>query len=155
MHAYDLIYLGRSRFHLHHDANTMYFRVLRGGRYIGAYAGAVSGPDMTSIGPTPTREFWAALAHATTRAVGVRLMGSIRSDQELHCAQTIWIKAADIKPHMAADLPLPREDEIYTSFTFDEDPWLSEVPEGPPPALLGATTRIGLKAAAAGTDLEN
>jgi hypothetical protein len=150
MHPYDLIYLGRTRFHLHCDATAMYFRVLRAGRYIGAYAGAVAGPDMTSVGPKPSRALWAALAHVTSRGIGVRLMGSIRSEQELHCAETIWIKAADLRAHLGKELTLPVEDEIYTSFTFDEDPWPTE-DSGPTPALSGTSTRIGLKAASAGT----
>jgi len=46
MQPFEVTYLGRSRFHKHQDATAMYFRVTRAGRYIGAYAGAVAGPDM-------------------------------------------------------------------------------------------------------------
>ncbi len=152
MDAFEIIYLGRSRFHRHQDATAMYFRVLRGGRYVGAYAGAVAGPDLVSLG-RQGKPFWAALAHATARAIGVRLVGNIRNGSDLHEADTIWLKAADLRSHMGKDLPLPREDEVFRTLELDEDP-LAPGPGGTGTRILSAgSTSISLKAAAvAGSD---
>jgi len=149
MNPFEVIYLGRSRFHRDQDATTMYFRVLRGGRYMGAYAGAVSGPDMESLEGAMSKQFWAALAHATTRAIGVRLMGGIRTENELHTAETIWIRAPELKTHMDELLPLPGEDEVFETFTFDDDPLAEPTDTGE--ARIGSvpTARLGLKAVAA------
>lgn len=147
MADFDVIYLGRTRFHRHHDATTMYFRVLQNGRYVGAYAGAVAGPDMAAIGPRPTKAFWAALAHATTRAIGVRLMGSIRTEATLHAAETIWLKVTDLRPHLGEALPLPAEDEVFTKFAFSDDPFADDEDHSHH-VIAGASSRVGLRAAA-------
>ena len=59
------------------------------------------------------KPFWAALAHATARAIGVRLLGNVRNSVELHAADTIWLKATDLRPHLGTDLPLPSENAVF------------------------------------------
>lgn len=154
MGAFEIIYLGRSRFHHHQDATAMYFRVLRGGRYMGAFAGAVAGPDLVALGTRQGKPFWAALAHVSARAIGVRLLSGIRTTPDLHQADTIWLKAADLRPHLSLDhdLPLPREDEVFRSFELEEDP-LAPNPDAHRTRILSTgSTSISLKAAALAGD---
>lgn len=148
MNPFEVIYLGRSRFHRDQDATAMYFRVMRGGCYVGAYAGAVNGLDMEALHIRPSKPFWAALAHASTRSIGVRLMGAHRTEGALHTAETIWIKPTDLAPHLDEDLPLPVEDEVFRTFAFDEDP-LAPPPGAPEPRIVSVgSTQLGLKPAA-------
>ena len=42
--AFELTYLGRTRFHDGDDAVALYFRVLRNGQYLSTYAGAMAEP---------------------------------------------------------------------------------------------------------------
>ena len=150
MQPFEIIYLGRTRFHHDQDAAAMYFRVLRAGRYVGAYAGAVSGPDMSSMEARPTKQFWAALAHCTAGSIGVRLLSGVRTTPDPHTAETIWVKAADLKSHMRdTSLPLPVEDEVFRSLSLDEDPLADD--ELPNTRILSVgSTSISLKAAASG-----
>lgn len=154
MNPFEVTYLGPSRFHRDQDATTMYFRVLRGGRYMGAYAGAISGSDMVSLDHTMSKQamskqFWAALAHVTTRSIGARLLGGIRTESELHAAETIWIKAHELKAHMDDLLPLPIEDQVFETFAFDDDP-LAQPVEGREPRIASVpAARLGLKAVTA------
>ena len=149
MQPFEVIYLGRSRFHLDRDATAMYFRVLRAGRYVGAYAGAVSGPDMVTLGARPTKAFWAALAHSTTGSIGVRLLNGVRTTADPHATETIWMKATDLKPHLAdSSLHLPTEDQVFRTFTLEEDPLDHDETMSNARILSGGSTRLGLKAAA-------
>lgn len=155
MQPFEVIYLGRSRFHLDRDATAMYFRVLRAGRYVGAYAGAVSGPDMVTLRTRPTKPFWAALAHTTTGSIGVRLLNGVRTTPDPHTTETIWVKATDLKPHMAdSSLHLPTEDEVFRTFSLDEDPLDHDDSASSGRILSGGSTRIGLKAHAT-TPIQN
>ena len=149
MQPFEVIYLGRSRFHLDRDATAMYFRVLRAGRYVGAYAGAVAGPDMCAMEALPTKAFWAALAHSTTGSIGVRLLNGVRTTPDPHATETIWVKAADLKPHLRdPGLPLPVEDQVFRTFALDEDP-LDHDDLTHARILSVGSTSISLKAAAA------
>lgn len=144
MSAFEVTYLGRSRFHEGRDAATLYFRVMRGGRYIGAYAGAVGGPDLVVFGPKPPRAFWASLAHVASTAIGVRLIADATPSADPHLAETIWIRSAEIRTHMDEDLPLPSEDTVFREFELEED--VLGGPEQPQGHILSAgSPRIGLK----------
>jgi hypothetical protein len=147
---FDLVYLGRSRFHQRQDATAMYFRVLRAGRYMGAYGGAVSGSDMAALDACPSRPFWAALAHCTSTSVGVRLLGGIRTVTNTHDIETVWIKAADLRAHLDEDLPLPNEDAIFRSFSLEEDPLTTPEELAHTRILSVGSTSISLKAASTG-----
>lgn len=155
MQPFEVIYLGRSRFHLDRDATAMYFRVLRAGRYVGAYAGAVGGPDMATLQARPTKRFWAALAHATTGSIGVRLLNGVRTTADPHTTETIWVKATDLKPFMGdSALHLPTEDEVFRTFALEEDPLDHDDEMSKARILSGGSTRLGLKAAA-GSPIQN
>lgn len=150
MQPFEVIYLGRSRFHLDRDATAMYFRVLRAGRYVGAYAGAVSGPDLVALRLQPEKPFWAALAHCTAGSIGVRLLSGVRTTADPHTTETIWVKATDLKPHLQdTSLRLPAEDEVYRTFSLEEDPLDHDPAASTARILSGGSTRLGLKAAAA------
>ncbi|MGI9622899.1 MAG: hypothetical protein ACR2PK_08690 [Acidimicrobiales bacterium] len=149
MEPFDLIYLGRSRFHEGQDATAMYFRVLRSGRYMGAYAGAVSGSDMAAVDTGSTRSFWAALSHATASAIGVRLLGGVRTVTGTHDVETIWVKAAEIRSLLTESLALPCEDEIFRSLRLDEDPLATPEEMAHTRILSVGSTSISLKAATA------
>ncbi len=147
MGPFEIVYLGRSRLHHNQDAAAMYFRVLRAGRYIGAYAGVVTGPDLAALGSPPDRRFWAALAHTTAGAIGVRLLGNIRTSADLHQAETILVKGADLRPHLGQDLPLPTGDAVFRRLELAEDP-LAPQADGRTRILSAGSTSISLKAAA-------
>lgn len=146
MNAFEVTYLGRTKFHQGSDATAMYFRVEHGGRYAGAYAGAVSGPDLIALGSGLSKPFWGALAHATNRAIAARLLGGFRAPGELHETETIWVRPADLKPHLEEQLPLPSEDQVFHRFTLDEDPFPDHDPVHSRILSVGATS-ISLKAA--------
>ena len=149
MQPFEVIYLGRSRFHQDRDATAMYFRVLRAGRYVGAYAGAVAGHDMASLEARPTKAFWAALAHSTSGSIGVRLLNGVRTIADPHATETIWVKAADLKPHLRdTSLALPIEDEVFRTFAIDEDPLDHDDELAHARILSVGSTSISLKAAA-------
>ena len=146
MDAFELTYLGRTRFHDGNDAVALYFRVLRNGRYIGAYAGAIAGPDLTTFGPKPGKKFWAALAQASANAIGVRLLSNARPSAKPHEVETVWVKAVDVRSHLDDELGLPVEDQVFRRFRLDQAPV-------DPPAqnriLSTGSSSISLKAAAA------
>lgn len=151
MRAYELTFLGRTRLHEHRDAVALYFRVMRGGRYMGAYAGAVAGPDLVCFEPKPSRAFWAALAHVSANAIGVRLLTNPSPVADLDVTETIWIKPADIRAHMDAPLPLPVEDEVFRTFDLDDDPFHDDRSVHTRILSVGSSS-ISLKAAATRID---
>ena len=97
----------------------------------------------------PTRRFWAALAHCTATAIGVRLLSGVRSAAALHEAETIWIKATDLKSRIDQALALPVEDQVFRSFQLDEDPIGRHADTTHTRILSAGSSSISLKAAAA------
>lgn len=154
MHAYELTFLGRTRLHHHRDAVALYFRVMRASRYMGAYAGAMAGPDLVAFEGKLTRPFWAALAHVSTQSIGVRLLTNPSPVADPDTTETIWIKPGDIRPHLDADLPLPVEDEVFRRFELDDDPFAEERPAHTRILSVGSSS-ISLKAAAARPALDD
>lgn len=144
---FELIYLSRARIHEGRDAAVLYFRVLHNGRYLSAYAGAVSGPDLVSFGSKLSREFWAALAHVVTTAIGIRLLSDASLSPDPHLAETIWIKTSDLRTYMTQDLPLPVADEVFRTFDLEEDPLERERTPTQARILSAGSSRISLKAA--------
>ena len=151
MHPFELTCLGRSRFHQGTDAVALYFRVMRAGRYLGAYAGAVAGPDLVAFGDEPPRRFWSALAHAATNTIGVRLLAGTPPSAEAHVPTTIWVKAADLRVHLDADLPEPVQGLVFRTFTLEEDP-LQEPDPTPTRILSTGASSLTLKSAAAAAE---
>lgn len=145
---FELTFLSRARIHEGRDAAALYFRVLHNGRYLSAYAGAVSGPDLVSFGPKLSREFWAALAHVATTAIGVRLLSDASPRTDPHLAETIWIKTSDLRNYMTHDLPLPVADEVFRTFDLEEDPLIREDTPTQARILSAGSSSISLKAAA-------
>ena len=149
MNPYDVVYLGRSRFYKGWDAASLHFRVMQNGRYFGAYAGVVSGPDLVSFGAKPPRVFWATLAQLTTNAIGARLLAGRNPTASPYEGETIWIKGVDIRAQGDLSFALPVEGEVYRAITLEED--LLASPEMDPAARIMSvgSSSISLKAAAA------
>ena len=147
MDAYELTYLGRSQLHDGDDAVALYFRVLRNGRYIGAYAGAIAGPDLCTFGPKPGKKFWAALAHVSANAIGVRLLAKAAPSAKPHQIETVWLKAGEVRSHLDDELGLPVEHQVFRRFRLDQA--AADHPPVETRILSTGTSSISLKAAAA------
>jgi hypothetical protein len=149
MNPYDVVYLGRSRFHQGWDAASLHFRVMQNGRYCGAYAGVVSGPDLVSFAPKPPAIFWATLAHLTTNAIAARLLAGRTPTAKPHESETIWVKAVDIRAQGDPSFVLPVEGEIFRAISLEED-LLAEPQVDPAARILSVgSSSISLRAAAA------
>ena len=154
MHAFELTFLGRSRVHQNRDAVALYFRVMRASRYMGAYAGAMAGPDLVTFGPKITREFWASFAHVSANAIGIRLLTNPAPTADLDTTETIWLKPAEIRNHLGERLQLPAEDAVFRTFDLEDDPNADERPTHTRILSVGSSS-ISLKAAAARPLAEN
>ncbi len=142
--SFELTYIHRAHIHEGRDAAALYFRATQGGRYIGAFAGAVGGPDLVAFGPKPRKPFWAALAYTSCNAIGARLVVDPTPRADPHLCHTIWIKATDVRAQMDDELALPVIDEVFRTFSLDVD---VRAPEPRGRILSVGSSSISLRAA--------